>query len=114
MMTGLRNGPLLLDNFKEDDIEERPGGDALHHSHPEAHGVLLCGGGVEHSHAGPGSDDRGEGEGGDVEDYQAPVDLTENTFYSGKYFSGLFFNLIAHKLLANAESDDEFMRSNGQ
>ena len=80
-MTGLRNGSLLLDNFKEDDIEERPGGDALHHSHPEAHGVLLCGGGVKHSHAGPGSDDRGEGEGGDVEDYQAPVDLTENAFW---------------------------------
>ena len=113
MMTGLRNGPLLLDNFKEDDIEERPGGDALHHSHPEAHGVLLCGGGVKHSHAGPGSDDRGEGEGGDVEDYQAPVDLTENAFW--KIFQWIvLLNLIGHKLLANAESDDEFMRSNGQ
>ena len=77
-MAGLGNGSLLLDNFKEDDIEERPSGDSLHHSHPEAHGVLLSGGGVQHSHPGPGPDDRGKGEGGDIEDYQTPVDLAEN------------------------------------
>ena len=74
MVTGLTRS-LLLDDFEEDDIQERPRSDSLHHSDPHRGCLLLTGGGLQHPHTGPRPHQGRQGEGGDIEDDQASVNL---------------------------------------
>ena len=74
MVTGLTRS-LLLDDFEEDDIQERPRSDSLHHSDPHRGCLLLTGGGLQHPHTGPRPHQGRYGEGGDIEDDQASVNL---------------------------------------
>ena len=74
MVTGLTRS-LLLDDFEEDDIQERPRSDSLHHSDPHRGCLLLAGGGLQHPHTGPRPHQGRQGEGGDIEDDQASVNL---------------------------------------
>ena len=62
-------------HLEEDNIEEGAGGDALHDGHADRMRLGLAGGRVQHGHAHPGPQHRGQGEHGDVECHQTAVHL---------------------------------------